>query len=370
MDCFASIAPGLEEALADELADIGVRGRVEPGGVRFKGNVTGLYAVHLHSRLAGRVTVEVCRVRAKTLDGLGQGVRKAAWKKYIWPGQPFEVKSTLRGSKLRHGSSVQKKVQHAIADSLRGPRLPGPRPPREAASVIVRIIDDHAILSINASGELLHRRGWRKATAKAPLRENLAASCLRLADWNPGEALVDPMCGAGTFAIEAAGIAMGHAPGGRRSYGFERWPCFEAAPWKKALSAAKKSRPLDDSNATILGADRDEGAIKASRSNAQRANVDRRLSFRQIAFAELMPPGDRGLLILNPPYGNRVGKNSDAGRIFKGIGDVLKANWQGWGLAILVPAPKLLGALAMDLEEQASFKNGGLNVGLYTGEVR
>ncbi len=367
--CFAAITPGLEPALVDELGDLGLRAREEPGGASFTTDARGLALVHMHCRVASRVTVEIGAARVKNLDGLAARMREQPWKKYVWPGQPIEVSASLKGSRLRHRESVQKKAQNAVKDALRGPRLPGPKAPRVPAKLIVRIHDDRAIFAVDATGELLHRRGWRKATAKAPIRENLAAAILRLADWDPGEALVDGMCGSGTFVIEAATICEGLAPGAHRDFAFERWPCTEAAVVAKVRKAARKPAALDSSSA-ILGGDRDPGAITASRTNARRAGVERRIQLVQSELAELDAPAPRGLVVLNPPYGRRIGKASAIGPFFRDVGRALKNHFAGWRLAILLTAPRHTGALGMSgLEPVVSFKNGGIPVTLYTGVI-
>lgn len=363
---FASIAPGLEEALADELRDLGIAGEVAPGGFELRADAAVLSAVHLWSRLAARVTVEVGRGQAKSLDQLAQRVRALPWKDFVVPGQAVEIHATTRGSQLRHKSTVEKKVALAIGDAMRGPRLPGPRPPREPISVLVRLEGSTAHLSVDASGDLLHRRGWRKATAKAPLRENLAAAVLRLADWAPGVPLVDPMCGAGTFPIEAAHIALNRAPGLERTFAFQRWPSFDAAAWTRLEGDARRRRPLDTA-APILAADRDAGAVRATRSNLDRAGAARRVDLRQRELAELEPPSRPGLVVINPPYGERIG--GSPGRVYRAVGDVLRTRWSGWRVAILLPGPKHLGALGLPLEVVASFKNGGIPVALAVGEI-
>lgn len=360
---FVQGVPGLEPALADELAELGLRGRIEVGGVELPADARAMWAVHLHSRLAGRVWVRVARFGATQLEQLAAGVRRAPWSRWAHPRQPVEVRVASSGSRLRHREAIEKKVAHAIADALRGPRLPTGRPPREPVGVLVRIVDDRVEVSVDASGDLLHRRGWRQATAKAPLRENLAAAVLRLVGWAPGEALVDPMCGSGTFPIEAATIAMGLPPGGARGFAFERWPSHDAAAW----AAFQRRRPaVLDTSAPIVGTDRDPGAVEAARGNARRARVADRVVLRAVDFRDLEPPAPTGLLVANPPYGERV---SGAAPVFAELGRTLRARWAGWRFALLVPDRGLLGRLRLPTRELARFRNGGIPVALVAGEV-
>lgn len=367
MDAFAAVAPGLEEALLDELSELGVEGRVEPGGVAFRADTQGLAGVHLHSRIAGRVTIGLGTIGAASLDALSQGVRGLPWKQFAWPTQPVVVQLTSRRSRLRNRDAVARKVENSIHDALRGPRLPGPKPPREPLGVSVRVENDKALVTVDASGELLHKRGWRKATAKAPLRENLAAAVLRVAQWAPGEALVDPMCGAGTFPIEAAGIALGHAPGGRRAFAFERFPGFDKKAWERQKLDSKAE--AIDRVAPIVAADRDEGAIEATRSNADRAGVGGRIHVVRSMFHELEPPVGPGLVVMNPPYGERIEGSGGPARVYKLIGETLRKNWRGWRVAILVPGSRWLGALGFPVDKGPEFSNGGIKVILALGTV-
>ncbi len=367
---FVSIHPGLEEALVDELRDLGLDARLTEGGATFKATSEALYAVHLYSRLAGQVRVRVATLKARNLEALAQGARLLPWKQWVWPGQSVTVKVSSTRSRLSaRGDAVSRKLQHAIRDALRGPRESGPRAPREPIVVFVRLVDDRATLSVDASGERLHRRGWRQATAKAPLRENLAAAMLRLADWDPGEALVDPFCGAGTLPIEAATIATSRAPGLGRSFAFERWPNFDAEVYQELRGDAAGLAALDHA-APILAADRDPGAITASRDNARRAGVLDRLVIRHQAIADLSAPDCQpGLVITNPPYGHRVGQAWRRQDIFRHIGKVLRREWSGWRVALLLPDPALARPLGLKVSPVATFSNGGLPVTLVSGHI-
>ena len=360
LTAFASIEPGLEEALADELMDLGLSVTLLEGGVEFPATFETLCAVHLWSRLAARVTVRLGRFRTSNLEDLARQVRNIPWNQYVWPHQKLDVGVSSRSSRLRHQGSIERKIAFAIGDALRGPRLPGNRSPREAAKLVLRIVSNDATLSIDASGELLHRRGWKKATAKAPLRENLGAALLRLAEWEPKIPLVDPMCGSGTMPIEAACISLGIAAGAMRSFAYSQWPCF------RGLSIPKPSdRPLD-LVAPIVAADRDEGAIKATRANGQRARALSRITVLQSDFAHLEPPASRGLVVINPPFGERIGTRPKL--IYRHVGQVLR-RWSGWRFALLMPSPSLRNALGLPNEVLAKFPHGGLKVVAVTGEV-
>jgi putative N6-adenine-specific DNA methylase len=364
---FAAIAPGLEEALADELVELGCQVEVDAGGVYFKADLQRLYLVHCWSRLAGRITVELGHFRSTNPSHLADCLRRLDVSPFIWPHQPIDVRVTTRGSKLRHRESVSKKARISLQDAARGPRVVKSRGRLSEARVQLRILKDKVSVSVDASGELLHRRGWRKATAKAPIRENLGASVLRVAGWVPGETLVDPMCGSGTFGIEAAQICRGIAPGTERSFAFEQWPVHDMKLWKNVVASARQGVPGEHRPTQILMADRDPGAVKASNSNARRAGVIGAVEIQHSPFASLSPPAGRGLLVVNPPYGERI--DVRMGQLYNQLGRVLTERWAGWRVGLLVPDLRYLGGLGFPVTEKARFSNGGISISLVTGRV-
>lgn len=324
------VAPGLEEILLDELSELGLEGQPDTGGIELRLDPGELLRIQRWSRIASRVTVRLGTVGAESLDMLADRARKQPWKNYIHPRQPVDVRATLHRSRLRHRERVEAKVKHAIADALRGPRLPGGRPPTEPARVGVRLDRDRASLRIDASGELLHRRGWRKDTGRAPLRENYAAAVLRAAGWRPGMSLLDPMCGSGTFAIEAALWSRGIAPGGARSFACERWPCWPLKPSNASPASA-------DPGAPIYASDRDERAIHAARSNADRAGVGARITLTRVPLEELEIPTSPDMIVLNPPWGDRLGDQRALAQIHGRWANLLRQRWPRATLVCVVP---------------------------------
>jgi putative N6-adenine-specific DNA methylase len=365
---FAVTAPGLEEVLAEELEALGatVLAR-ERGGVSVRLDRAALYRVHFHGRIAVRVRVRLGKFRSKNLEMLAQGVRALPWDRFAHPRQRITVQ--VAGG--RPGAGVARKVEHAIRDALRGGRAPpsraagpGAGPPSRLppVDVLVRSDGDQVEVSVDASGERLHRRGWRRDVTEAPLRENLAAAVLHLAQWHPGEALVDPMCGSGTFPIEAATIALAQPPGAGRSFAFEGWPSHDRELW--ARIRAERGVPV--SSPTILGFDLDESAIDAARANARRAHVADRIVLRRAGVDALELPETPGLVVVNPPYGARL---SGAKAAWRSLGEVLRARAVGWRAALLVPDPALLRATGLVLPRIARFDNGGIDIALHVGPV-
>jgi putative N6-adenine-specific DNA methylase len=334
----------------------------ETGGATFTCDRDTLYAVQLGARLPVRIWIRVARFRATTLDGLAAGVRAARWEPYVAPGRPVAVRIASHASRLRHAASMAPKVEHAIRDALRGPRtVAGRRPDRTPLAILVRVEGDAVEVSVDASGDELHRRGWRRHVGEAPLRENLAAAVLALADWDPGEPLVDPMCGAGTFPIEAATIALGILPGASRTFAIETWPSFDRDAWaslRGRTATPPAPRPV------ISGSDRDGKVIEAARSNARAAGVASVVRLAVADVEELEAPATSGLVVCNPPYGERLRGAEEA---WSKLGRALAGPFRGWRVALLVPDRRLLRLARLSLPQVAAFSHGGTRVGVHVG---
>lgn len=361
---FVSVAPGLEEVLCAELAELALKARAQPGGVEVRGDLSAGWRIALGSRIAGRLALHVGSARGASPQALTGAVRGMQWAQWVHPAQRVEVQSAGKVQRFRK-DQLEAAVRRGIEASLKGPRLPGRRPPRNPAVVRAVLTDKGVELSLDASGELLHRRGWRKATGKAPLRENLAAAVLRLAGWTPEEPLVDPMCGSGTFPIEAACVAEGVLPGGRRSFAFEDWPGHDPRAFgalKKKLGSRGRAR------VTILGADRNEGAVKAARSNLDRAGVGRAVQLLTCDVRALEPPAGVGLLVCNPPWGLRV-QDRGARGAWVALGEAARARFSGWRIALIGPDADLARATGLSLESAATFPSGGQRLTAWIGRI-
>lgn len=365
-EAFALVQPGLEPVLHDEMIELGLDAALAEGGVSFPASEGALHRMHWWARIPTRVWVRLGRFPAVTLDALAAGVRRLPWARFVRPRQGLEVRVTAHGSRLRHRDRVARKVEHAVEDALRGPRRPavrGPKPP--PALLLVRIVDDVVEVSIDASGETLHRRGWRKHIGDAPLRENVAAAVLRLAGWDPGERLVDPMCGSGTFAIEAATLALGLPSGKGRRFAFEAWPDHDAEAWNAFRRRPHAGRLADPQ---ILAGDRDERVVRAARTNAERAGVGGRIGFRVADVADWdRLRGSAGLVVSNPPWGERI-KGMRAA--WRALGTTLKRSFSGWRVALLVPRTQCLKDAGLSLPRIATVRISGLRVAVCVGRIR
>ena len=362
-DVFVVVPPGIEALALEELQELGLRGELEEGGVLVRGGLEAVYRVSLFSRLASRVLLRVGRARGGSLAQLADGIRHLPWRRYVHPGQALDVHVTLRDSKLHRRDTVARKVELAVGDALKRVRKEG-RPPHTPAGIWVRVERDKVELSVDTSGELLHRRGWGRDRTEAPRRENLAAAVLRGCGWVPGQPLIDPMCGSGTFLIEAATMLAGKAPGAHRSFAFEHFPDHDPERWK-ALAAYQA--PLAE-GALLLGSDRNPEAVRAARANAKRAGVDAWIDWAEADVRALAcPPDALGWVISNPPYGERLAKGQ-AKSVARALGGVLRERFAGWGVALVMP-PRLVSAVGLPLETVLSFSNGGLHVVVAAGVV-
>lgn len=347
------IAPGLEERLRVELAGLGVDGRADKGAVEAKVDPAALLRAQRWSRLASRATIRLATVGAPNLEGLAARVRGLPWKKYVHPRQPVEVHVTTHQSRFKYKDRVANKVKLAIGDALKGPRKPGGRPPKTPQRVGVRLERDKATLRVDASGDLLHRRGWRQDPGRAPLRENLAVAVLHAAQWAPGEPLVDPMTGSGTFAVEAALWTLGRAPGAHRSFSCETWPCWPTLP-------VDNPGVPPDAGALILAADRDQRSEDRARKNMRRARVSGRIHLEHAAVSDLTPPGAPGLVVLNPPWGDRLGDTAAIARLHHRWRAGFDGRWPDWRVAVVVPdAAWARSAWGANYKVAARFRSGG-----------
>jgi putative N6-adenine-specific DNA methylase len=374
-DCYAIVAPGLEQLAAAELRSIGiVPGPVEPGGVAFETDDAGVFAANLRLRTASRVIVRVAEFRATAFHELERLARSVRWDEFVAPAAAVRLRVTCRKSRLYHSDAVAQRVGDAIKRRVAGATITGAKretddddadgaPDQPAQLFLVRFQNDVCTISVDSSGELLHRRGYRLATAKAPLRETLAAAMLLAAKYDGSVPLMDPMCGAGTIAIEAALIARRVAPGVSRGFSCEQWPGAPVKTFAELREAARaEARPGAPS--VIVASDRDAGAAAATLSNAERAGVAGDLEIRRGALTGITPPAGPGLLIMNPPYGVRASAGADVRNLYAQIGNVARKQAAGWTVAFLAADRTMEAQVKLPLVELLKFKNGGIPVRL------
>lgn len=360
LEIFLSGTPGLEPVLRDEAVEKGFSNpQVVPGGVTLMGDWPEVWRANLVLRGAGRVLARVARFRALHLAQLDKRSRKIDWAGLLRADVPYRVESTCRKSRIYHAGAATERVETAISDAL------GREPVEKAALVVrVRIEDDLCEISLDTSGEALHRRGHKQAVGKAPMRETLAALFLRSCGYTGAEPVVDPMCGSGTFVIEAAEIAMGLAPGRARAFGFEDLASFDATRWSELRAALPDPVETDR---RFYGFDRDAGAITNATANADRAGVSAVTQFVHQPVADLVPPsGPPGLVIVNPPYGARIGNRNLLFALYGSFGTVLKERFSGWRVGIVTSDKGLARATGLHYRQvSAPIPHGGLKIQLF-----
>ena len=359
-EIFATAPPGLEPVLLAEVQEAGFdTPAAVPGGVSFQGGWPEVGRANRCLRGAGRVLARFAQFRVMHMAQLDKRARKLDWAALLRPDVPVRVEVTCKRSKIYHDRAARQRVETAIAETVGAPIL------KEAADdalrIVVRIEDDLAVFSIDTSGAPLHRRGHKQQVGKAPMRETLAAMFLRSCGYDGSETLVDPMCGSGTFVIEAAEIAAGLAPGRAREFTFDKLALDMPAT---DLSARR------DVRLRFYGSDRDDGAIRSSTANADRAGVGDLCSFTRAAVSDLArPAGPPGLVMVNPPYGARIGNRKLLFALYGSLGAVLKDRFGGWRLGMVTSDAGLAKATGLKLTSGPPVSFGGLQVKLYQARL-
>ena len=372
LDLFVVTAPGLERVAADELRLLGAqRTRTIMGGVELRGSRQLLLDANLRLRSASRIVARVAEFHANSFHELERRANKVAWERWVAPGTPVRFRVTARKSKLYHSDAVAERLLKAVAGRLKSdvavPEGEGDeeREGADAQLFVVRLFQDQLTISADSSGALLHLRGYRQATAKAPLRETIAAAMLLASGWDGVQPLVDPLCGAGTIPIEGAliarRIAPGIATGEVRRYAFERWPGHDAAEWDRTVERAR-GEILPSVTTAILASDRDAGAISATESNADRAGVRADIQVERRPVTALAPPTGPGWLVSNPPYGVRVGDKLPLRDLYAAIGRMAAERLGGWTVALLTADPRLERQIGLPLQVAFTTRNGGIPV--------
>jgi putative N6-adenine-specific DNA methylase len=364
---FAVAAPGLEGVVADELRQLGDAGDVQPvgGGVELRGDLETIWRANLWLRAATRVLARLGEVRGRDFARLRRGLARLPWGLVADGPRRVAVSASTHQCRLYHTGALAENVAFAIRDALGKGAVADDDSDAPTLSVYVRGVGDVFTVSIDTSGELLHRRGWRTEAGEAPLRETLAAGLLALASWDPRTPLVDPCCGSGTIVLEAAALAAGRAPGAGRAFAFESWPGFDAdrygALHRGATTTAAPTLP------PLVGYDTDAEVIAVARRNAERAGFAADVRLCAQPLAEATPPSGSGpgLVLCNPPYGRRSGERGELARLYRSLLHVLRTRFSGWRLGVVTPDRTLPSHFRLQPAATFPLVNGGLRVALY-----
>ncbi len=361
IEIFLVAPPGLEGMLLQEVQVCAFQGAaVVPGGVTFRGEWRDVWRANLEVRGATRVLARIGSFRAMHLAQLDKRARKFDWAAVLRPDVPLRVETTCRKSRIYHAGAATQRIERALTEELGATITPD-----AALCIKARIEDDLCTFSIDASGESLHKRGHKAAVGKAPMRETLAALFLRQCGYTGSEPVLDPMCGSGTFVIEAAEISLGQLPGRTRRFAFEHLANFDPAVWQEMRG--RSAQPQQQKQARFYGFDRNAGAVEMSTRNGHAAGVDQVVQFQQQAIAELEPPeGPPGLVIVNPPYGARIGNKKLLYALYGSLGKTLLSRFQGWRVGVVTSEPGLAKATGLPFKPTTPpVPHGGLKIRLH-----
>ena len=372
---FAVTLPGFEALCQSELAALGVDGRtlaIEKGGVSFHGKVHDAYAANLHLRTASRILMRIDHFQATGFRKMEKHITDFPWELYLYPDQACDLKVTSSRSRLIHTDAIAQRFKKCIDSRLTGRDELSPPAGRlqPAQKLFIRVIDDRFTVSIDSSGEPLYKRGLKTAGGMAPLRETFAAAALKLTGFSQGDTLVDPMCGTGSFSLEAAMISNFIPPGWFREFAFTGWPCFRPGRWKHIRRSAESMiKPVE--HPIVFASDIDPDAVSRLRQTVDKFDLKRTIQVECRDFFQKSSPVSAipaGTVVLNPPYGIRLKTKIPVDRLYADIGRYLSKHFAGWNLAIIVPENRLLKHLPFKLKIMA-FSHGGLELMLATGAI-
>lgn len=364
---FAPCPRGLERVLADELTALDAQDvHTVDGGASFSGAMRLAYAVNLQSRVASRVLWRVGVAPYRSEHDVYAAARELPWNRWFDVRRTIRVNVTAIRAPVKSRDFVTLRIKDAVCDVFRA--AIGRRPDVDTVAPDVRVhaflTKDEVAFYLDTSGEALFKRGWRTAGGEAPLRENLAAGILRLTGWLPGTPLLDPMCGSGTFLIEAAAMALDIAPGLARAFGFERLHNFEADAWRAMRDhAALRRHP--DHRLDIHGADKYGAVLETARENLRAAGMADAVELKQVDVLESSPPAARGIMVMNPPYGERLGSMESLASFYPLLGAVLKKRYANWIAFILTADLRLPGLMRLKPARRTPLYNGALECRLF-----
>ncbi len=368
---FAPCPRGLENPLAAELTALGASAvQTVAGGAAFEGDTGVIYRVNLESRIATRVLLRLFTLPYRSEEDIYRAAYDFDWPRQFEVARSIRVYLTAQRCPLKSLDFLTLRIKDAVCDRFRS--AVGSRPNVDTRAPEVRV---HAFIDatqftlyLDTSGEPLFKRGARAAQGEAPLKENLAAGILRLTGWEPGTALLDPMCGGGTFLVEAAQIALDIAPGMARSFGFEKLKNFDAALWRALRSAAEARRkplvPLP-----IYGSDLYGDTLKLAQTNLRAVGLEQAVQLKQANALEISAPAVTGVLVTNPPYGERMGEQQELAAFYPKFGDALKQKFAGWNCYILSADMNLPKLIKLQVSKRTPLFNGALECRLFEYKI-
>ena len=380
---FVASAPGLEPLLEAELSALGVEeATAVPGGVSCFGDRATIYTINLGSALGLRVLVHIAEFFARDFRKLERVAKALEWERWLPPDRGVRVRAHAKRSRLYHTSGIVQRIERGIEHRtkgrvrLRSDEAEGPGGGEfgegrgEPTLIQIRLVRDRCTISVDTTGTLLHKRGWRQQSAKAPLREDLARALINLSGWVPGMALFDPLTGSGTLPIEAATIAAGLPPGHARTFACMDQPEFDRPTFDQIR--AKLTHPPVATPATLIGSERDQGALQAARANAARAGIADRVQFLERSLGDQELPqltGQGTALLANPPWGQRTGDPTRLRNLYATLGKLAHQLPKPVHIGLITSETTLAKATKLPLTKALTTDQGGIKVGIWTGRI-
>ena len=365
MKLVASISQGLEKEGAQELIELGAKAvKASRRHILLEADTACLYRLHLRSRLSFRFLREICRFPCHGPHELYSGVQSAIdWEDWLEPKKSFRVDVTGFGEGLSHTHYTALQVKNAIIDLQR--ERWGLRSSIDLNTPDIcfhlHLANNQAVLSVDGSNSSLHKRGYRPAIGMAPIKETLAAGLMRITRWDGTINLVDPLCGSGTFLIEAVSNLLGISSGMDRQFLFKNWPDFDISIWNRELKMAKQVKTFNRKLPKIIGCEVDEIIANSASQNIRKAGLENYIQIINCPFQEFQLPSGLGLLVCNPPYGKRIGDENQLPNLYKQLGEYCKKQASGWDLWLLNGNPTLSKFIGMKANRRFQVNNGSID---------
>ena len=360
---FATVARGLENIAAAELESLGAKEVTTSfTGVSFTGDKELLYRVNLWSRIIFRVLVPIAKVKSFNSEQLYRSVQQIDWSEYLTTNMTLAVNCTGKNKQLNHSHFTALQIKKAIVDQQQKHhgRRSDVDPKNPNLLVNAHIDNNRCVISLDSSGTSLHRRGYRPAVGLAPLKESLAAAVIELTEWTPEIAFYDPLCGSGTLPIEATLKTLNIAPGlYRNNFGFQNWLDYDKTLWNKLVADANEAQKLDI-DVPIIAGDSDFDVLTQAKDNAINCNVVEYIEFLHQNLSEITAPAEKGIIICNPPYGERLGNVAELEDLYKMLGDIFKQRFTGWTAYILTGSKHLSKRVGLRTSKRIPIYNGSL----------
>jgi len=364
---FATCPRGLEALLVEELsAQKALKIVATDGGVSFEGNLETMYRVNLHSRIATRIMSRVGQGHYTTEEDIYKATFKLNWPSWFKVSQTIRVKVTGVKCPLKSLDFVTLRIKDAVCDRFReeGALRPSVSVRDPDVRIHAYLTEDQYQLYLDTSGAPLYQRGFRDVSVIAPLRENLAAGIIMLSSWAPGKPFLDPMCGSGTFLIEAAMMAVNQPPGLKRTFGFQKLTSFDESLWKKIeTEAIHNMKPIEFLD--IYGSDIDLRSVRVARHNLKVAGLEETAKVMQSDFIKLEPPASEGTLVTNPPYGQRIGEDEDLKEVYPVWAKHMKESFGGWDTYFLTADLEMPKDMRLKPTKKTPLYNGALECRLF-----